>query len=1014
MLRLICIVLLACLAAPAMAQVPLREAAPAWVLPLETTATVEVTDAAPFRILSLDQQIHVGPTTSWLYFRSRTLIQSTQGLAAAGTVAGSWNPARQTLTVHAVNIVRGERTIDVLAGQEFDVIRREEGLEAATLTGVLTATLTPADLRVGDVLDVSYTLSNSDPLLGHHVEALTGGQLGLPVDRYRLRATWPVDQPVRVRALEPWTIEAPRRTGDRFSVGIEATALQPLAVPVDAPARFQHVRQFELTDYRSWSEVAAVMAPLFEPAMTLESGSPLGEEIERIRSTWATPEQQAAAALRLVQDDVRYVARAMGEGGYVPETADQTWRNRYGDCKAKTALLVALLRGLGITAEPALVSTILGDGLDQRLPMLAVFDHVLVRVTIGDRVWFIDGTHTGDRSLDTATTPPYRWALPVRMAGAELGPIPVGPLEIPSMQYDIAIDASGGLDGRVPASADFILRGDAAQGMRAAFATLSAVDRDAAVRDMWADTFSDQVIDTVGAAYDDAAAEFRITMAGTTRLEWSIGSQRQLDIPESVLRLPVAAARPAGPYADLPYAQTHPIYLMTRLRLTLPAGRDGFTLDGADVDRTIGAMAIRRATTLAEGVVTMVVSSRTLATEMTSAGIAAAREEAGTLSIDPVRILAPEDYRPTESDLRASSEDTDDIDTLITRGQLLLNRKEFPAALVAFDKAIELAPDDAHAHANRGRALLYTGDFEAARTELSRALELDSTEVFALEAQGLLALQERRFNDAVVEFTLVLRLSEENPTASHGRGYANRHLGKLDRALVDFHAASDAAGRTQFLPNLIRLLVAMGREPEARLAIDERLARNPEDGVVLSMRSWVALKSGDLASAAADIERALAVKPEDKNLYLIRAEIRARQGDVEGAIADLATIRTLPEADNFSRNSICWLSARMAIRLDEAMADCDAAIAGTPATLPMYDARGLLLLQLDRPEEALAVYDIALRNDPVAETLYGRGLAKRAMGRREEGETEIARALAMDPRAGEAFDIYERRRPSSH
>ena len=58
-------------------------------------------------------------------------------------------------------------------------------------------------------------------------------------------------------------------------------------------------------------------------------------------------------------------ARTTGAWSTGSGTAATTWSRRYGDCKGKTALLIALLRGLGIEAEAALVSTDFGDGLDE-------------------------------------------------------------------------------------------------------------------------------------------------------------------------------------------------------------------------------------------------------------------------------------------------------------------------------------------------------------------------------------------------------------------------------------------------------------------------------------------------------------------------------------------------------------------------------------------------------------------------------------------------------------------------
>src|SRR5690606_24236734 len=129
---------------------------------------------------------------------------------------------------------------------------------------------------------------------------------------------------------------------------------------------------------------------------------------------------QASAALRLVQDQVRYVALLMGEGALTPASADETWSQRLGDCKAKTAILLALLDGLGITAEPAAVSVNNGDGMNEGLPRMSAFNHVLVRVEIDGQVHWLDGARTGDRRLEDTPVPPYFWALPLTGPGAAL------------------------------------------------------------------------------------------------------------------------------------------------------------------------------------------------------------------------------------------------------------------------------------------------------------------------------------------------------------------------------------------------------------------------------------------------------------------------------------------------------------------------------------------------------------------------------------------------------------------
>jgi len=150
----------------------------------------------------------------------------------------------------------------------------------------------------------------------------------------------------------------------------------------------------------------------------LAPDSPIQKEIARIASTETDSVKQIKAALQLVQDRIRYVYIGLNGGNFMPAAADETWTRRFGDCKAKTALLLAVLRGLGIRGEAVLVNSLGGDGINERLPTPFVFDHVLVRVNLGKQTYWLDGTRLGDRTLD----PPLalRWVLPLRSGGGDL------------------------------------------------------------------------------------------------------------------------------------------------------------------------------------------------------------------------------------------------------------------------------------------------------------------------------------------------------------------------------------------------------------------------------------------------------------------------------------------------------------------------------------------------------------------------------------------------------------------
>ncbi|WP_404482684.1 transglutaminase domain-containing protein [Novosphingobium sp. BL-52-GroH] len=97
------------------------------------------------------------------------------------------------------------------------------------------------------------------------------------------------------------------------------------------------------------------------------------------RSRWTAPPPRSSWCSRTCAPSTSASTAPIS----TPATAEETWQRRYGDCKGKTALLLALLRELGIEAQAVLANNSGNDnGLAERLPSPRMFDHVLVRARI--------------------------------------------------------------------------------------------------------------------------------------------------------------------------------------------------------------------------------------------------------------------------------------------------------------------------------------------------------------------------------------------------------------------------------------------------------------------------------------------------------------------------------------------------------------------------------------------------------------------------------------------------------
>ena len=106
----------------------------------------------------------------------------------------------------------------------------------------------------------------------------------------------------------------------------------------------------------------------------------------------STVREKEAAILDYVDREVRYTGIEFGEAAIVPHDPADTLALKYGDCKDKATLLVAMLRAAGIPAYVALLNA--GSRLDvpADLPGMGLFDHAIVYVPGTAPAFWIDAT----------------------------------------------------------------------------------------------------------------------------------------------------------------------------------------------------------------------------------------------------------------------------------------------------------------------------------------------------------------------------------------------------------------------------------------------------------------------------------------------------------------------------------------------------------------------------------------------------------------------------------------------
>lgn len=110
-----------------------------------------------------------------------------------------------------------------------------------------------------------------------------------------------------------------------------------------------------------------------------------------------TAREVAARLTAELHRDVRYTGVEFGEAAIVPGPPPQTLTRKYGDCKDKSTLLVAMLRAAGLPAHVALLESGYGSDVNPTLPGMGMFDHAIVYVASDPPLW-IDATAADTRA----------------------------------------------------------------------------------------------------------------------------------------------------------------------------------------------------------------------------------------------------------------------------------------------------------------------------------------------------------------------------------------------------------------------------------------------------------------------------------------------------------------------------------------------------------------------------------------------------------------------------------------
>lgn len=370
---------------------------PSWLAPaLAWNATERpVAGADPNVVdLAIDDQVRLGTRLEHYIHRVRR-VTSRAGVEQLGELELSVDPTYERLVLHRLDVLRDGRRIDAARTATIRILDAEPEREARIYNGQRKVVFVLADLRVGDVIDLEASFLGQNPVFGGRVARIVPLASARPIVHRRARIVWPSSREVAVRT-EGTSTPVTSLRGEREAEAVWMQDGVPAVVDEgDEPGWYDAMPALAFSEFGSWAEVARWAAPLY--AVPDEPAPIVRERIDAITREHATAEARALAALRFVQDEIRYLGIELGESSHRPHPPAQVLEQRFGDCKDKVVLLIALLRALGVRADAALVDTDRNERVADALPGPNAFDHVVARIVLDGRVIWVDPTRSFER-----------------------------------------------------------------------------------------------------------------------------------------------------------------------------------------------------------------------------------------------------------------------------------------------------------------------------------------------------------------------------------------------------------------------------------------------------------------------------------------------------------------------------------------------------------------------------------------------------------------------------------------
>ena len=319
-------------------------------------------------------------------------------------------------------------------------------------------------------------------------------------------------------------------------------------------------------------------------------------------------------------------------------------------------------------------------------------------------------------------------------------------------------------------------------------------------------------------------------------------------------------------------------------------------------------------------------------------------------------------------------------------------------AVIAFQKALAIRPDNAGAYSNMGNALKNQGKLKEALEAYKKALSIRPDYAEAYLNMGNVLKEQEELQEAIGAYNKALAIKTDYADAYLNLGNALRDQGKLEEAIAAYNKVlSVKPDYAEAYNNKGLIFKEQEKLEEAINAYNNALSIKPDYVEVHYNIGNVFRDQEKLQEAIEAYGNALSIKPDYADAYLSLGNALTEQGKLDQAIEAYSKALSIkPDyADAYLNMSV---TLKEQGKLDEAIVASHEALSIKPDYVEAYLNMGATLEDQEKLDEAIEAYNKAISIKPdYADAHLNKGNVLKVQRTLDEAIEAYNKAISIKP-----------------